>query len=281
MNSVKKYLVILIAILMTVSLTGCLGNNSSEKALPTPSTTSEPTEAPDETEPFIGNGLYLPPRMPGPLPMAIGPGVDKFEKKYVQDAFTYGIAVIYGLNDVTDLFEPNLSKSPEFIPSLKLQLQSFHEYFYGEMKTAFVNAIPDIIEPLDKDGNYKASALSWQTILFTPPRSSDGRLLNPAGDPLRADPWDGGVSVGAPIADVTTIDQIKGYDEVLSLRFTWTMNIAYSPTYKGKPTSYRQLTKELTLYMIPNPDQEKMKFYPWVIIDALDGPVQWGERIQL
>lgn len=251
---------------LSVALASCGSPpNKIAKPSPTSTTTVKLTDAVS-----AGGDLFIP-QMAHPMPtVALGEGPAQFGQTYTQEAFAYGFGFVYRVNNFPDLFRPNLAKDQTFIPILKMDYESLSSYFFGSLQKEYLDAIPSLVKPLMNDADsssYNATATYWNDLMMIPDRLSDGSLPLPAkGGMQNVAPWNFGVSVGPPVSGV---ENLKDYGPTLWLRFKYTTNLAVGDATGG--TGILPFTRDITLWMIANPDAKQKKNYPYVIVKWAHG----------
>lgn len=257
----KRIAIITLSLLsITILLSGCSKNNKIVVAKPTPTVTI--SSGPTVLVPIAG-GLSIP-AMANSLPVVTtGAGVDKFGQDYVNSAYQFAVAFIYGANKNPILWEPNTKKNPAYLGLLRQQYASLADYFTPELKQIYLPLIPKFMSPLVKDtSTLNADAMNWTKLIMIPPRLSDGTLPFPkTGDMANSVmmfPWDFGTSIGAPI---TQVDNIPDIGPVLAIRFQYTINYPFGD---GKNIELiATSTKDMSFWIVPNPSKTGSK---WLIL---------------
>jgi len=206
------------------------------------------------------------PRLLAPLPTITGDNLLSFGgADCAQTAFTYAFAFLYKANKIPDLWTPNLNKDANFIPNLEGDLQALAPYLGGSLKERFISAIPTLVNPI-KDKASEATAGIWRGLFMIPDRLKNGTLPPPstaATDVEAVAPWDLGAQVTQPVATAGTIPEF-GKTQVLQLDFKWTSNLVFGT--KTRIKSFAPLTRDMSVYVIANPDSWKDKAHPYLVV---------------
>lgn len=247
----------------TLALTGCSSSGPSVSIPVKPKVVKCVSTPPAGFASVTGTNM---PRLLSPLPTVKGDNFANFGgADCAQTAFTYAFAFLYNANKIPDLWTPNSKRNSNFIPNLEIDLQALAPYLGGSLKERFISAIPTLVNPV-KDKASEAMAGIWRGLFMIPDRSKDGTLpptSTSASDLEAVAPWDLGASVTQPVATVGTTSEF-GKTQVLKLDFKWTSNLVFGT--KTRIKSFAPLTRDMTVYIIANPDSWKDRSHPYLII---------------
>ena len=206
------------------------------------------------------------PKLLTPLPTVKGDNFANFGgADCVQTAFTYAFAFLYNANKIPDLWAPNMNKDPNFLAKLENDMKALAPYMNDSLKTQLLAAIPDLVNPKKSKSSEKTTE-TWRELFMIPDRLTNATLppATPGLDDIESvAPWDLGASVTAPVGVVGTMKSL-GKTQVLKLDFKWTSNLVFGT--KTRIKSFSPLTRDMTVYLIANPDSWKDRSHPYLII---------------
>jgi hypothetical protein len=216
------------------------------------------------------------------FPKVTGADAEKFGLADAQGAFEAGFSVIYNLNIIGKMWAPNLNKDPNFTKDLESQLRAYSPYFCGEIKTKFLASIPDFVNPTvtkkDAKGKTvvsdKAEISLWRGMFGIPERLPNGTLppASKAADDLElVAPWSLAQAVGEPVVALQKSSLYPGVGQVIAFRFNWQNDLVYG-TNKSIEW-YQPLNRDVTIFMVKNPDAISAKAFPYVMVDFQAQPV--------